>query len=71
MTKMNSCENNYLHKNGPESPSILSVNPHAIPTVSAKMAHNQSNDGMNAEYDPSIGGGDSPMKEINDVTPQK
>ena len=40
MSKMNSCDNNLLVKNGPESPSILSVNPHAIPTVSAKMTLN-------------------------------
>lgn len=75
MPKMNSYENNYLVKNGPESPSILSVNPHAIPTVSAKMAMNQSPDKAGESsrhntitYDHSM----SPVKNINNGrTPRK
>ena len=66
--KMSSNELNYLSKNGgPESPSILSVNPHVIPTVSAKMGLCHSSE--NVEWDPITA---SPMKELYDqLSPTK
>ena len=53
--RMSSQEHNFLNnKNGPESPSILSVNPHVIPTVSAKLPrHHKSSE--NVEWDPTCG----------------